>query len=62
MHAPGNTTEGVVLLVADSGIRPYLRRLVMLEFPKLHVLSRQEMPAGMRIDIVGEFGADAQAP
>jgi type III secretory pathway component EscV len=62
MHALGDTAAGVVLLVADSRVRPYLRRLVMLEFPKLHVLSRQELPTGMPIEIVGEFGVDAQAP
>ena len=32
MHALGDTAAGVVLLVADSRVRPYLRRLVMLEF------------------------------
>lgn len=61
MHALGTAADGVVLLVADSRVRPYLRRLVTIEFPKLHVLSRQELPAGMPIEVVGEFSAEAQA-
>ena len=60
MQTLGDSAEGVVLLVADSRIRPYLRRLVMLEFPKLQVLSRQELAGDLPIEVVGEFGADAK--
>jgi type III secretory pathway component EscV len=59
MQALGDTAEGVVLLVADAHVRPYLRRLVMLEFPKLHVLSRQDLPADLPLQVVGEFGVEA---
>ncbi len=62
MHALGERAQGVVLLVDDSRIRPYLRRLVMLEFPKLHVLSRQELPPDMLVDYIAEVGVDAESP
>lgn len=60
MHALGDDAEGVALLVADSRIRCCLRRLVMLEFPKLYVLSRQELPTDLPLQVVGEFGVQTQ--
>jgi flagellar biosynthesis component FlhA len=62
MELLGDNAEGLALLVADSTIRPFLRRLVMLEFPKLHVLSRRELPENVPVETVGAFGVNPQLP
>lgn len=62
VNALGDAAGNLVLLVADSRIRPFLRRLVMLEFPGLHVLSRQELPPGLALEHLGEFGIEVSAP
>lgn len=59
MQALGDGIDAPVLLVADSRIRAGLRRLVKQEFPELHVLSRQELPAGLPLHTVGLFGEEA---
>lgn len=62
LRAMGDAAEGVVLLVSDGRVRPYLRRLVMLEFPDLHVLSQQELPPGLPVEIVGEISVEVGTP
>jgi len=62
LRAWGDDAGNLLLLVADSRIRPFLRRLVMLEFPWLPVLSRQELPPGLVLEERGEFGIEAPAP
>jgi flagellar biosynthesis protein FlhA len=41
-----NRAAGAPILVSGADVRPFVRKLVSLEFPALHVLSRQDvMPA-----------------
>jgi hypothetical protein len=55
MEGLGRSAAGVVLLVDDPAIRPYLRRLVRMEFPALHVLSTQDLSAGTPVQVVARF-------
>jgi tetratricopeptide (TPR) repeat protein len=45
----------VVLLVENSAIRRFVRRLVELEFPYLFVLSREELLSGLEAGVAGEI-------
>jgi type III secretory pathway component EscV len=40
------------ILVTNVDIRPFIRRMVSLEFPALHVLSRQDIAADTRVETV----------
>ena len=62
MEFLADNVAGLALLVADGSVRPFLRRLVMLEFPNLHVLARPELPGDAPIETVGVFGVDPQSP
>jgi flagellar biosynthesis component FlhA len=43
------------VLVVDTGrIRPFLRKLVELEFPRLYVLARLELLDGSAARVVGQ--------
>jgi hypothetical protein len=46
--------EPVTLVVADETIRPFLRRLIELEFPAIPVLARRELRPELREAIAGE--------
>jgi type III secretory pathway component EscV len=43
VNALGAAVDGVPILVLDSNVRRFVRNLVSLEFPWLHVLSRQDI-------------------
>jgi tetratricopeptide (TPR) repeat protein len=50
----------VAVLVEDASLRPFVRRLVELEFPYLMVLSRQELLPDLQAEFIGEI--DLVAP
>jgi type III secretory pathway component EscV len=45
----GPRAAGVPILVAAAEVRPFIRKLVSLEFPMLHVLSQQDLEPDTRI-------------
>jgi type III secretory pathway component EscV len=49
MRSMGSRATGVPILVTDVEVRPYIRKMVSLEFPALHVLSRQDIDPDMQI-------------
>ena len=51
----GGHSAGVPILVSAADVRRFVRRLVSLEFPALHVLSRQEIQPDMPIEIVARI-------
>ena len=48
------STAGVLILTVAE-IRRYIRKLVELEFPSLHVVSRQDLDPGTRIQTVARI-------
>jgi type III secretion protein V len=48
----GPRAAGVPILVTAVEVRPFIRKLVSLEFPSLHVLSRQDLEPDMQIEAV----------
>ena len=62
MTSLGPGADGAPILVTSPELRPFIRRLVGLEFPTLHVLSRQDIVPGTQIDIVGTLGLGAASP
>lgn len=48
----GARADGVPILVEAVEIRAYVRRLVELEFPQLHVLSRQDLAPDTQVEVV----------
>jgi len=53
VNALGDRAAGVPLLVHSADVRPYVRRLVSLEFPSLQVLSRGDILPDAPIEPVG---------
>jgi type III secretory pathway component EscV len=49
----GPHVEAVPILVTAAEVRPFIRRLVCLEFPSLHVLSRQDVALGTQVLPIG---------
>jgi type III secretory pathway component EscV len=61
----GARAAGVPILATSAEVRPFLRRLVSVEFPSVHVLSRQDLAPNTRTQIVATIrcdGASRQAP
>jgi type III secretory pathway component EscV len=61
----GPLAEEVPILVTAAEVRPFIRRLVSLEFPSLHVVSRQDLAPNMRTQTVATIrcdGASRHAP
>lgn len=54
----GPGAAGVPILLTAVEVRPYLRKLVMLEFPSLHVLSRQDLEPDTQIQTVARIRLD----
>jgi flagellar biosynthesis protein FlhA len=54
----GAHSADVPILVTSAEVRPHLRRLVSLEFPSLHVLSRQDLALNTRTQIVATIRCD----
>jgi hypothetical protein len=48
-----------VPILTSAEIRPFVRKLVELEFPSLHALSRQDLRPGLRIRAIGTIRLDA---
>lgn len=55
MNRMGPSAPGVVMVVEDTMLRPYLRRLVRVEFPALHVLSTQDLQTGTPVQVVADL-------
>jgi type III secretory pathway component EscV len=55
VSALGPRAAGVPILVAEVEVRPYLRRIVMAEFPSLHVLSRQDLARDAQIHTIAQI-------
>jgi hypothetical protein len=55
----GPGAAGVPILVTSAEIRPFLRRLVSLEFPSLHVLSGQDVAPNTRTQIIATLRCDS---
>lgn len=53
----GNVND--IPLLTTSDIRPYVRRLVELEFPRLQVVSPQDLLSGTQLSTVCEIALDA---
>jgi type III secretion protein V len=51
VQAAGERADGVPMLVTTGDVRPFVRRLVSLEFPALHVLSRDDLMPDVPIQI-----------
>jgi len=60
--ALGPRADGVPMLVTAPELRPFIRRLVGLEFPSLHVLSRQDLAPGTHIETIATIGVRASSP
>jgi len=58
MSSVGVSIDDILLLVTVAEIRLYMRKLVELEFPSLHVLSRQDLETGTPIQIVATIHLD----
>jgi hypothetical protein len=53
VDALGTGAAGCALLVKSTQLRPYMRRLVALEFPALHALSLQDLVPGTPLQVLG---------
>ena len=60
----GSRAVDVPILVTAPEIRRYIRKMVDLRFPSLHVLSRHDLEPDMRIEHVAElrFDGSSHAP
>jgi type III secretion protein V len=58
ISALGERAEGAPLLVESADVRPFVRRLVSLEWPSLHVLSRRDLLPDQAIEQVGLIRLD----
>jgi type III secretion protein V len=57
----GARAAGVPLLVTTVEARPFIRKLVSLEFPSLHVLSPHDIEPGTHIQAVARIGLGSAA-
>lgn len=53
---------GVVILVSVVEVRCYIRKLVELEFPLLHVLSRQDLEPNIKIQTIARIRVEPLPP
>jgi type III secretory pathway component EscV len=53
--AQGDHAGGIPILVTDVEVRPYVRKIVSLEFPSLHVLSAQDLVPDVPIHVAASI-------
>jgi type III secretion protein V len=55
VNSLGARAAGIPVLVTTAAVRPFIRRLVSLEFPSLHVLSRQDLELDTQIQAIAQI-------
>jgi type III secretion protein V len=55
VNSLGARAAGIPVLVTTAEVRPFIRRLVSLEFPSLHVLSSQDLELDTQIQAIAQI-------